>query len=1026
MVPLNIRSHYSFLRALEKIPPLVEYAKKHNSPSLALVDENNLYGALNFYQEAKREGIEPIIGSTLFLNNKIFQHIPRVLVYAKNNEGYRHIMRLISDAHNQKEYPHTTLEKIAENNKDIYTVIPPLCNSLSRDTNTIKKELEYYKKLFGDSCYIGVGAHNDNNDYVSQQKIIHDCSPSIPFIFAHTVAFLEKKDKDIYDVYTRIQNTTDIDAIPSYESYSFEQAYNNDILKDFPNASAETEKVAQGCSYDFTFGTWRFPVLKDIQDPIKEFDRKVMEGMKKKGIHTDSKVKKRVEYESNIIKEKGFAVYFLILEDIMHYAHTHNILATTRGSAAGSIVAFILGITTINPIEYELPFERFLNPLRPKAPDIDIDIDAQRRQDILNYIRKKYGDDKVAQIGTFGKLLARAVVRDVARAYGYSYSVGDRIAKLIPFSLQSIGITLSDALQEVKELQELYDTDNATKKIVDTSKRIEGNVRHISIHAAGVVIAPKEITYYTPVQKDTKLEDKTITQYDMHNLEDAGLLKFDLLGLSNLTSISEAVEKIKNVHDKNFDIEKIPLDDKKTFQHITQGHTAGIFQMGGSGMTNFLRQLQPQSIHDINAMVALYRPGPMETIPQYIKRKNNVEKIDYLHPSMESFLEKSYGLLVYQDDVLFTAITLAGYDWGTVDAFRKAIGKKDAKVMAAQENNFITGCQKHGGCTEVLAKKLWELFEPFKRYGFNKAHAACYGRVAYQTAYLKTHYPTEFLSALLTTSYGNTDDIAKFFKEVQRMNIPIIPPSVSSSKHDFFIINKNKVPTIVYGFSGIKNLGNHIIQATIKEREEKPFKHLGDYISRIAYANLNKGSLEALIYSGCLDEFSDRSTLTHNLQNILNFAKETKHVPTVGTLFDVAEIPDIALSQPEASIPPLQLLWHEKKTTGTYISGHPMDSYSTQGYDTPTNISTMQAKSKVEVIGNISVCKRMMTRNKKPMAILTLEDQQTSVECVCFDERVQQYLSLFTPMRTVVIKGEVAERNGDKTIFINSMKEITN
>ena len=467
----------------------------------------------------------------------------------------------------------------------------------------------------------------------------------------------------------------------------------------------------------------------------------------------------RVEYELSVIIEKGFAPYFLAVADLLRFARENNVLSTTRGSAAGSLVSYLTGITNVDPMLYKLPFERFLNPERPKAPDIDMDIADNQREEMITYARQLYGEDSVAQIGTFGTLMARAAVRDCARALGYPYGLGDRIAKLIPFGSQGFPMTIDRALKDEEELRRLYQSDEDVEIIINTAKRVEGNARHISVHAAGVVIAPGPVTDFVPIQYDPHGES-VITQYDMHAVEEAGLLKFDFLGLKNLSVLGDAVKRVRVRLGVDIDIENVPLNDTKTFEMLARGETEGVFQMGGAGMTRYLKELEPTSIHDINAMVALYRPGPMEMIPAYIARKKNPALVKYLDPRMEKILERSYGIITYQEDVLLIAIEIAGYSWLEADVLRKAMGKKIPAEMEAQKEKFITGCVEYGKISKEKAEEIWRLIEPFAAYGFGKAHAASYGKVAYQTAYMKANYTPDYMAAVMSADAGNVDKIA--------------------------------------------------------------------------------------------------------------------------------------------------------------------------------------------------------------------------------------------------------------------------
>jgi DNA polymerase-3 subunit alpha len=629
--------------------------------------------------------------------------------------------------------------------------------------------------------------------------------------------------------------------------------------------------------YDLDLGKAYFPQFDIPSGKSAEEELRFLaeQGLVEKKIQESPEVRERIEYELNVINSKGYPSYFLVVADLLRFAKENGILTNTRGSAAGSLVSYLVGITTVNPLEYLLPFERFLNPDRPSLPDIDMDFADTRRDEVIAYAKRKYGEDRVAQIGTFGTMMAKGSIRDVARALNYPYTVGDRIANMVPLGAQGAPMTINHAIELVPELKKAYETESDTKRIIDLAKKMEGCVRHISVHAAGIVIAPSALSDFTPIQFDPK-GGGIITQYDMYNIEDAGLPKFDFLGIRNLSILERAVFLVKQIRGINTDLSKIPLDDSKTFTLLTHGETIGLFQLNGGGMTKALMELKPSTIHDINAMIALYRPGPMAIIDEYIARKHGKKKITFYHPKMEKFLKDSYGLLVYQDDLLYTAIELAGYSWGEVDKFRKAVGKKIPEEMAKQHVYFVEGCKKHSAMTEKEAEFIWDLFEPFQGYGFNKAHAASYGAVAYQTAYMKANYTVEYMTAVLSAESGDTEKIATIVRECKRMNIDVLAPSVTGSFGDFTVIQNEpkdgKMGIIRFGLFTIKNLGVEIANSIIDERKENgPFLSLTDFLKRIQHKNFNKKSLEALIQSGAMDEFGERGALFANTERMLEF-----------------------------------------------------------------------------------------------------------------------------------------------------------
>ena len=718
----HTHSHYSLLNALPKIDELVKAAKKDNMSALALTDNGNLYGAIEFYKECKKTEIKPIIGLDAYVAYRsrhdkqagVDKDRFRLVLLAENETGYKNLLQLVTLSHLEGFYYKPRLDReILEKYHDGLIVIAPATTSdiwqalQYDDTEKISERISWYQKTFGDENFFieitghpEIKGHQENMLKLSKFALKNKAS----LVASHEVYYIKSEDKLARQTLISIQNQGEEKVYANEEDFSFISAeqvekFFNSHKKDFSEALENNAKIAERCNISFTLGKWilpTFPVESGLSydEELKEL---TYQGIKEHGLEDTPEIKKRIEYELGIIKDKGFSSYFLVIGDLLRHAKKEGIITTTRGSAGGSLVSYLNFITTINPIEFKLPFERFLNPERPKAPDIDMDIADNRRDEMIEYARKKYGVDRVVQIGTFGTMAARGAVRDVTRAMGFPYSLGDSIAKMIPFGSQGFPMSIDRSLEENPELAERYETEADVKKIIDMAKKIEGCVRHISVHAAGVVIAPDPITNYSPIQYDPKGENKVITQYDMYSLIDEydgiGLLKFDFLGIRNLAILADAVKMAAEIEGVKINIENIPLDDKKTFAMLALGETAGLFQLNGDGMTRWLKELRPTTIHDINAMVALYRPGPMETIPQYIERKHNPKLIKYLDPRMKEYLDFSYGVLVYQDDVLLTAIKLAGYSWLEADNLRKAMGKKIPAVMMAEKEKLIEGLE---------------------------------------------------------------------------------------------------------------------------------------------------------------------------------------------------------------------------------------------------------------------------------------------------------------------------------------------
>ncbi len=821
------------------------------------------------------------------------------------------------------------------------------------------------------------------------------------------------------------------------EDFSFQTA---EIIferfKNYPDALKNNQRVADKCNLDLELGRWFFPKL-DIpshKSPDDELRDLAFAGIDKRGLEHSESVVSRLEYELGVIKTKGYSPYFLVVADLLRYAREHNILTNIRGSVSGSLVTYTSGITNIDPIEYEIPFERFLNPDRPSAPDIDMDYADDRRDEMVEYVRSKYGETQVAQIGTFGTMMARGSVRDTARALGFAYSLGDRIAKLIPMGAQGFPMTIDRALAEVPDLKTLYDTDADTKTIVDMAKKIEGCARHISIHAAGVVISPSPLTDFTALQYDPKGENKVITQYDMYSIEEAGLLKFDFLGLKNLSIIAATINLVKKTKNIDIDIDTVPVDDHMTYEMLARGETSDLFQLNGDGMTRFLVELKPSSIHDINAMVALYRPGPMQFIPQYIERKHDPSKIVYLDPALEPILKKTYGILVYQDDLLMMAHKLAGYTWGEVDKFRKAVGKKIPEEMREQKEKFIKGCVKHSGWSEKKANEIWKWIEPFAAYGFNKAHSVSYGRVAYQTAYLKANFPGEYMTSVLSAESGDTEKVALTIAECKRMNIVVLPPDVNESFSDFTLVKKeieDNKETIRFGLTTIKNFGEGIAGVITAERKQNgPFKNLEDFLSRIHDRNLNKKTLEALIKSGAMDKFGERGAMLGNLDRLLEYNRQSQGSKEQNSLFgnlQSGEFSALHFDPVPTATQEEKLLW-EKELLGLYISGHPLDKYRDKLNAKDISIKKIKetgTENQVVVVGGLLVeIKPFLTKGGDKMLFTKLSDYTDTIEMVVFPRTLEEFKDIFVLDQCIAVKGKVSIRNDEKTLIAEKAKKL--
>ncbi|MFA5889178.1 MAG: DNA polymerase III subunit alpha [Candidatus Paceibacterota bacterium] len=1060
-IHLHTHSHYSLLNALPKIEALISEAKKYDMPALALTDNCNLYGAIEFYKACKKKEVKPIIGIDAYVAYRsrhdkqtgVDKERYRLVLLAENEVGYKNLIKLVTYAHLEGFYykPRVDRELLEKYHEGLIAIAPSFSSDILKSLQLANDEqamerLTWYKQVFDGTSqnpnfFLEVTHHPEMKGHDKDMERIVEFATrtNTPLVAAHDVYYINKEDRVARDTLLAVQSQNDEKIEEGDDDFSFispEQA--EKYFKDLPDALENNAKIVDRCNLEISIGKWFLPnyVVESGLSYDDELRRITEEGIKKRGLKKTPEIEERMEYELKIIKDKGYASYFLVVSDLLRFAHENGILTTIRGSVAGSLVTYLAGITNVDPILYMLPFERFLNPERPSAPDIDMDFADTKRDEVIDYARQKYGVDKVAQIGTFGTMAARGAVRDVTRALGFPYGTGDAIAKLIPMGAQGFPMTLDRAIKETPELKQMYETDVDVKKIIDMAKKIEGCARHISVHAAGVVISPTPLTDYVPLQYDTKGDNKIITQYDMNDVgeDGVGLLKFDFLGIRNLSILADAVKLTEKLEGVKVDIENVPIDDKKTFEMLAKGETVGLFQLNGDGMTHALMELVPTAIYDINLMVALYRPGPMDNIYEYIARKHGKKPVTYLHPKMKGFLERTYGVLVYQDDLLYTAIEVAGYTWGEADKFRKAVGKKIREEMAKQHVKFVEGCQKHGGMSEKKAEELWNLFEPFQGYGFNKAHAASYGKVAYQTAYMKANFPAVYMSAVLTAESGDVEKIAEIISECKRMGIPVLPPDVNESFEGFTVIKKsgeNEKDAIRFGLTTIKNFGEGIASSIIAERKAGgKFTSLSDFLRRIKDKNLNKKSLESLIKTGAMDLFGDRAEMLHNLDRILAFSKEERGKGDAqDSLFvgiaEVISAGDIILEPTPKTNPTDKLMW-EKELLGLYISGHPLESFKHKLENKETNIKKIKDKAKereaVVVGGIIEEIRSVTTKNGEKMVFLKLADLTDSIEAVAFPKVFEEFQDILIPESCVVIKGTFSTRNAGKSILIDKVK----
>ncbi len=1058
---LHVHSHYSLLDGLGKIPDLVKRAKEYGMDSLALTDHGVMYGAIEFYEQCHKQGIKPIIGCEVYIAPRTLNdRVPKIdtkpfhmVLLAKNNIGYENLMKLTSIAHLDGYYykprvDKDTLKKYSEGLIAMTACLGGEVPHYAADGNLVaaQKAIDEYVEIFGkENFYLELQHHANLPRQIAANKAMIKLAKknNIDLVATNDVHYIDKEDAEAQDVLLCVQTgkfLTDTNRMSMKEDgewidISFkspeEMAAN---FADTPEAITNSQKIANQCHVEIELGKFRFPEFQ--LPPNETYDsylRKLIEERLPNFVPEITQVMKdRLEYELKVISDKGYLGYFLIVQDLVHWAKERGIPTNTRGSAAGCFVSYALGITSpkLNPLDYNLPFERFLNPFRPSAPDIDIDIADAGREALIQYVCEKYGADRVAQICTFGTMAAKAAIRDVARVLSFPYAFADNLSKMIQVNSQTLHINIQKAIDTIPEMKTAYETDPNAKRVLDLAKRLEGCARHASVHAAGVVIAPDEITKFTPIMRDNK-GDRIVTQYEMHAVgEDGiGLIKMDFLGLANLTIIQNVIKIVKKTKNIDLNQDEIPLDDKKAFKLLAAAETIGVFQLESEGMRKYIKELRPTDINDIMAMVALYRPGPMNFIPQYVERKHDPRKIVYLDPRMSKILDKSLGLIVYQDDVLMIAIELAGYNWQEVDKFRKAIGKKIISEMAAQKEKFFKQIIERGMKPDV-AVELWNQIETFAGYGFNKSHAASYGLVAYQTAFLKSNYPSEFMAAWLTSeSARDMEKVAFALQEAERMKIKVLPPNVNSSFVDFGVIPETG--DISYALSSIKNVGRGAAEEITENRKEKgAYKTLEDFLDRLGPSVINKKILENLAKAGALDSITERKLILENIDDILKFAnniakdKQTTQINLFG-LKDTSAMPTLKLQSTKPADKKQLLAW-EKELLGIYLSDHPLKTIQTilPKIALPINELWGKVGSYQRLGGIITNAKKIMTKNGEPMVFMRLEDLTGNIEAVVFPKSYEKIGDKCTIDTLVTIEGRIQNKDGELKILVDEIDEI--
>ena len=1056
-VHLHVHTEYSLLDGACRIKDLPKVVKAMGQTACAITDHGVMYGTIDFYRACKAEGIKPIIGCEVYVTapgrsrfDKIheFDSESRHLVLlCENEEGYRNLSYMVSMAWTEGFYikPRIDLALLKEHSKGLIALSACLAGEIPKrlrngEYENAKQYALQMQEIFGpDRFYLEIQDHGIREQAIVNQGVLRlHQETGIPMVCTNDAHYLRKEDAEAHDVLLCIQTgkTLDDENRMRYEPRNFylrSEAEMADLFADYEGAIENTQKIADLCNLEFTFGKYHLPEfqLPPGYDSFAYMKKLCDEGYRER-YGEDDQYRDQLKYEQDMIEKMGFTDYFLIVSDFVRYAKSVDIpVGPGRGSAAGSMVSYCLGITDIDPMQYSLYFERFLNPERVSMPDIDMDFGDTRRGEVVEYVRRKYGEDHVAQIVTFGTMAARGVIRDVGRVMNIPYAEVDQIAKQVPNALH---ITLEDALRLSKPLAELYDNDEQVKKLIDTAKSLEGMPRNSSTHAAGVVITKNPVYEYVPLAKN---DDTIVCQYTMVTLEELGLLKMDFLGLRNLTVLDDAVKMVQE-DQPDFRLENIPEDDEATFEMIARGQTSGVFQMESTGMTGVCVGLKPHNIEDITAIIALYRPGPMDSIPRFIACKHDPKLIKYRHPSLEPILSITYGCIVYQEQVIQIFQQLGGYSLGQADMVRRAISKKKAAQIQKEKDAFIHGDAERGiaGCVangipEATAEAIYQEIYDFANYAFNKAHAVSYAVVAYQTAWFKCHYPREYMAALLTSVLDNSDKVAGYINECKDCGIALLPPDINRSEDRFTV----EPDGIRFGLVAIKNIGRGFIQAVMREREKGAFTSIHDFCSRMNGSEMNKRAVENLIRSGAFDSLGARRSQLikvyetvmdsiaaqqkQNLEGQLDFFSMTAENDSGPMRVKEESLPDV----PEFSAQELMMM--EKETTGLYLSGHPMDAYreTVRKLNAPTISAILEDfaqeggpvrfadNQRITIAGVVTSSKTKTTKNNSLMAYVVVEDSTASMELLCFSKVLDTCGAYLRENQTVVVKGRLSVRD---------------
>ena len=1081
-VHLHNHTQYSLLDGLTKVPELIGFVKESGMKAVAITDHGTMSGIIEFYKEAKANEINPILGIETYVaprkhtdkdaqKDKAYYHL---ILLAKNDIGYQNLMRLSSIANLDGYYykPRVDRQLLKKYSEGLIALSGclggELANAIQLNNITEAKEIvKWYKSVFKDDYFLELQDHGHEN-HPTFNKLQHDVNEQllklskeleVPAVVTADAHYLRHKDQEAHEVLLCVQtgsflSDTDRMSLKDLELHVTEP---EEIIKrwsDHPDVVKNTSIIASRCSVNIPLGKTLIP---KFDTPRKETESVYLKELVYRGcayryggMYKDDslklkleaieksipkEVKERADYELGVIDTMGFSGYFLIVQDFIIWGKDRGIIfGPGRGSAAGSLVSYSLRITEIDPLKYNLMFERFLNPSRISMPDIDIDIQDTRREEVVAYCVQKYGKDRVANIVTFGRMAAKNAVRDVARVLEVPYSEADRLSKMLPSPIMGRHIPLKTTLETNEDVKKEYESNKQSKRVFDLAVQLEGTIRSHGIHAAGVVIAPDEIVKHVPLEMAQK--GVVATQYSMGPVDELGLLKIDFLGLSNLTTIKNALSIIKRVYDNKIDLLSIPNDDEKTFELLRAADTTGVFQLESAGMKRYLKELKPTELDDIIAMNALYRPGPMAEIPKFIKGKNNPDSVKYPHKLLEPILKDTYGVLVYQEQVTKMLQLIAGYTAGEADLVRKAIGKKKREILEAEEPKFIQGCL-YQGLTEKKAKEIWALIQPFADYSFPKAHATAYAQIAYWTAYLKANYPDALMAALMTTDFNDTDRLAIDIADCNNLGIEVLPPDVNESFEEFGIVpNKKKIR---FGLKAIKNVGSGSAEEIVRVREESgEYKSLEDFLTRVNYRLVNRKSIESLIKTGAFDSFNERAILLNNIDLIIAFAQKLQkdfNSNQLGLFNDEehsikgAVTEKLDIDSNNLTVDRSDYIKWERELLGLYISDHPLKPY-TDKIKNQLSFKDIKDKKKddsVSLIGLITEVKEITTKNGQKMAFMKLEDLNSSIECVIFPAIYKELAGKLKVDEIVNVQAKVSERgSGDskeKSLIIDSLKE---